>query len=108
MIEKLEPYFKWLCLVLFGCLLFVGAYNWRDARHEVTIVSLESAAKTLSQLNNLIGLDQSNLIRQVNDVLKSIGYASLVRNVRLPKPALAPIPREKMYESDTTSAETDD
>ena len=81
--EKIEPIFKWICLLLTAVTLFFAAYDWRDARYENLVQRTDNLAVTLGQLNNLIA-GNPNLSTSVNEVLRDNGYPQYVK----PIPAL--------------------
>jgi len=78
--EKIEPIFKWVCLLLIVVLLFIAAYSWRDARYENLIQRTDRLAITLGQLNNLIA-GNPNLTISVNKVLQDNGYSQFMKSI---------------------------
>ena len=78
MIKALEPYFKWLCIVLFAIILYTAAYDWRDARYERAVRSNQNLALSLAQLNKMLPEGQP-VITQINQVLVNNGYDRFVR-----------------------------
>ena len=90
LIQRLEPYFKWLCLLLFAMIVYMGAYNWRDDTLNRKTQQLTEAAVIVAQLNNMIsptGETQINIINQVNRNLINWGFPKLARQSQ-PAPAV--------------------
>ena len=81
--EKIEPIFKWVCLLLIVVLLFIAAYSWRDARYENLAQRTDRLAITLGQLNNLIA-GNPNLTISVNEVLRDNGYPQFMKSIATP------------------------
>ena len=81
--DKIEPIFKWLCLLLIVYILIVAAYNWRDTRYDNLIQRTDILALALGDLNKLV-VGSSNLSMSVNKVLRDNGYPQYVK----PIPAL--------------------
>jgi len=79
--QKIDSFWKWLCIVLAATVLYLGAYNWRDVRYDRMVSRAYNLAKALSQMNNLLSAEQAQLIQQVNAVLDGNGYPQLVRKI---------------------------
>ncbi|HDY68778.1 hypothetical protein LCGC14_1683250 [marine sediment metagenome] len=88
---KLEPTWKYTCLVLVVLLLIGAANDWKD---EVLIRKsrqLADASVTIAGMNNLIVLNtqqNANIVNSNNRKLKSYGYSQLVRQ---PEPKEEPV-----------------
>ena len=79
--RKIEPIFKWICLVLTAMIIYMAAYNWRDNRYETEALRSRTLATALSQVNNLLDRNQSKIIHQINGILTSTGYSQLIRKL---------------------------
>jgi hypothetical protein len=76
---KLEPIFKWICLLLTVWVIADALYDWRDQRYIQQVQVSNRLATTLSQVNMLFDSTQTKLIDQINRNLELNGYGNLVR-----------------------------
>ena len=89
--EKIEPIFKWVCLLLIVVLLFIAAYSWRDAKHDLfkaqyiasyeqlqtqiqaQIQRTDNLAAALGDFNKIVS-GSLELSTSVNKILQANGY----------------------------------
>ena len=99
--EKIEPIFKWVCLLLIVVLLFIAAYSWRDAKHDllkaqyiasfeqlqtqnqVQIQRTDNLAAALGDLNKLVS-GSRELSISVNKILQANGYPQFMKSIATP------------------------
>ena len=99
--EKIEPIFKWICMLLAMVIVIIAAYNWRDAKHDllkaqyiasyeqlqtqnqVQIQRTDNLAAALGDLNKLVS-GSRELSISVNKILQANGYLQHMKPIATP------------------------